>query len=461
MNTIFSMNRFLQQLVWIVCLLFLLAPALHAQAPGGVTAGLSSWFKADGNVLASGNPNYVTCWTSEVSSDIRLLSPGPARRPVLETTTTATGNFNFNPFVQFIESKATCLNRPSDTPNLVGRAGTVFLVTNMVEDSRNEHTAFTYRASSDYRYQIKPGWRIQVGENGKGWTQDLFKEKVPFAASLQSAIILISRGNGRNFRGRKNADSIPLTVDGQTDFNPAVVTGLYLGCNGPYGTEPFNGGIAEVITYNTTLEEADVNKIESYLSLKYGVTMCQRSYFGRSPSNYTAANGTVLWQASANKGFSNCITGIGRDDAAGLLQKQSRSVHNNALVYLYNGAFNGSFPASNAGNTNAITENNSFLLAGDNAQGTALTTCTAGKKYKRMERIWKVQITGSGITTVTIAVNKEAVPADAKGLLVAADAAFGTGVTFYPFATADGKLYAQLKLNNGDFFTMVSNTGCQ
>ena len=78
-----------------------------------------------------------------------------------------------------------------------------------------------------------------------------------------------------------------------------------------------------------------------------------------------------------------------------------------------------------------------------------------------MERIWKVQITGSGITTVTIAVNKEAVPADAKGLLVAADAAFGTGVTFYPFATADGKLYAQLKLNNGDFFTMVSNTGCQ
>ena len=464
MIKIFRMKKLLQQRgmgVWV--LLMLLPNAwLYAQSPGGVSTGLSSWFKAGGKVMTSNNAGSVFCWASETSEDIRLLAPSPLCQPVLQPTNTDSGYFNFNPFVQFIEANKTCLNRPSDTPNLVGKAGTIFLVTNMVEDSRNQHTAFTYRASSAYRYQIKPGWRIQVGEEGKGYTQDLYKDKVPFAASLQSAIILISRGNGPRFRGRKNADSIPLTNEGDKNFNPAVATGLYVGCNGPYGTEPFNGGVAEVITYNTTLDEAAVNKVESYLALKYGVTICQRSRFARQSANYTASNGTVFWKAAANSEFGNCITGIGRDDASTLLQKQSRSVQNKALIQLYNGTVNGVFPVSNAANNNSIAANNSFLLVGDNGMSDQITVCTPGNKYKRMERIWKVQKTGTGITTVTMAVNKSAVSAGAKGVLVAGNSTFPTGaVSYHPFTTAGDKLYIQLMLNDGEYFTIVSNTGCQ
>ena len=440
----------------------LLTTLLHAQAPGGVTNGLTSWFKASGRVMPSDNASNIYCWASELSPEVRLLAPSPLREPVLQATNTDSANFNFHPFIQFTAAKATSLYMPSDTPNLVGKAGTIFVVTNMVEDSRNEHTAFTYKARAAYRYQMKPGWRIQVGQEGKGWTQDLSKDKVPFAAPLQSAIILISRGNGPGFRGGKNADSIPLTNTSDRNFNPDVYTGLYLGCNGPYGHEPFNGGIAEVVTYNTTLDEAAVNKVESYLAIKYGVTICQRSRFARQASNYTASDGTVFWRTAQNRGYDNCITGIGRDDVSGLLQKQSRSVQSNSLITLYNGAVNGSFAISNAGNNNNIATTNSFLLIADNGLSDQLTVCAAGKKYKRMERVWKVQKTGAGITTVTLVLNKGALPADAKGILVATSNAFATGaITYYPFTAAGDKLYVQVKPNDGEYFSIVSNSSCQ
>lgn len=463
MIKIFRLKKQLTNLQLLLLLpAMLLTASLRAQTPGGVSSGLTSWFKAGNKVMTTGNAGSVYCWGSSLSDKMRILGPSPLRLPVLQATNTDSGNFNFNPFIQFIEAKKTCLNMPSDTPNLVGKAGTIFLVTNMVEDSRNEHTAFTYRAKSAYRYQVKPGWRIQVGENGQGYTQDLYKDKVPFAASLQSAIILISRGNGRTFKGRKNSDSIPLTNVDDRNFNPAVATGLYLGCNGPEGTEPFNGGVAEIITYDTTLSEEAVNKVESYLALKYGVTICQRSRFARQAVNYTATNGTAFWNAAANREYASCITGLGRDDGSALLQKQSYSVQNDALVYLYNGALNGVFPASNAANNNGISADRSFLLIGDNGLSDQLTICTAGKKYKRMERVWKVQKTGAGITTVTIAVNKSKVPADTKGVLVSTNATFPVGaVTYYPFTAAGDKLYVQLTLNNGAYFTLVNNTGCQ
>ena len=457
----FSNRRVGQRIAGMAIGMLVSQTLVFSQAPGGVKEGLTSWFKANGQVTTTGPVNHVLAWTSELEN-IRLTSSAIGRRPFLQPTNTPMGNFNFNPFIQFVSELGTNLGRPATVPDLLGSAGTIFLITNMAEDSRNEHTAFTYRSTSDYRYQIKPGWRIQVGEKGMGWTQDLSKEFMPFTAPLHSAFILISRGNGAGFRGRKNADSIPLTNANDKDFNPAVVPGVYVGCNNSTGTEPFNGGIAEVITYNNSLTDADVNKVESYLALKYGVTLCQQPAFEKQPSNYTASNGTVFWQAAVNKGFGNCITGIGRDDGAALLQKQSFSVHNNALIYLYNDSAAGVFSAANAENKSAITANASFVMIGDNGLGNELTTCVPGGIYKRMARIWKVQKTGTGINKVSIAVEKSAVPAGVTGVLVSASAAFPAGkVTYYPLIASGTRLCATLPFNNKDHFTLVASGKCE
>ena len=53
-----------------------------------------------------------------------------------------------------------------------------------------------------------------------------------------------------------------------------------------------DGSIAEIIGYNRVLSPAEVQAIESYLAIKYGITL--------ESSNYVNAEGTILWDATAN-----------------------------------------------------------------------------------------------------------------------------------------------------------------
>src|SRR5690606_8291994 len=119
----------------------------------------------------------------------------------------------------------------------------------------------------------------------------------------------------------------------------------------------------EFILYSRALTPAEINKVESYLAVKYGFTLMQT---GAEANNYTASDNTVIWNNAANSPYYNNITGIGRDDASGLDQRQSLSINNDALVTIYNGTYSGSFPATNINNTNGFNTDLSLLLFGDN-----------------------------------------------------------------------------------------------
>ncbi|MBS1566331.1 MAG: gliding motility-associated C-terminal domain-containing protein, partial [Bacteroidetes bacterium] len=417
---------------------------------------LTSWFKANsGNIAytpASGNK--VALWTSELGN-LSLVQATSSKQPFFRPVPKDSANFNFNPFVQFYKASATGLAAAATSPDLMGTAGTVFMVTN----KGNTSTAFTYSVNYYYRWQVKPGFRAQIGNNGYGWTSDFVSGVVPVSAPDSSGYILTTRGTGAGFRGRYNGDSLALTNTNNTTYNPAILTsGLYVGWNG--SNELFDGSVAEIITFNTTLADADVNKVESYLAVKYGITLSQQPAFGiGTNANYTAANGTIFWDAAANAGYGKCITGIARDDSSALLQKQSVSVHDSALVYLYNGAVGGVFPDANATNTSVIASDKSFLLVGDNGLTRRFSSCAAGSPVMIMPRIWKVQKTGSGITTVTIALDTSRVQNIIKRLIVSANPSFPAGATTsYPLSAAGKKLYASLTLNNNDYFTFTTDT---
>ncbi len=445
---------------WPLAMLMVIASnvTLFAQTPGGVgtASGLSSWFKANsGNIAytpASGNK--VALWTSELGT-LSLIQTTTSKQPFFRPTTKDSGNFNFNPFVQFYKASATGLAAATTTPNLLGTAGTFFIITN----KGNTSTGFTYSVNSSYRWQVKPGFRAQVGSGGYGWTGDFVTGIVPVSAPDSAGFIIAARGNGAGFRGRKNGDSLALTNTNNTTYNPAILTsGLYVGWNG--SNELFDGGIAEIITFNTALPDSNMNKVESYLALKYGITLSQQSAYGvAANANYTAADGTVCWNAAANSGYSSCITGIARDDSSALLQKQSVSVNDSGIVYIYNGATAGVFPTANATNTSVIAANKSFLLVGDNGLTRKLPGCASGSSIRQMQRIWKVQKTGSGITTITIALDTARVESAVKRLIVSASPAFAAGATTSYLLTAAGnKLYTSLTLNNNDYFTFTSDT---
>lgn len=88
--------------------------------------------------------------------------------------------------------------------------------------------------------------------------------------------------------GYTNGRSV-LTSTNTTTF---TVNNLGIGRNATTNSTLSN--VAEVIIYNTALTAAQQNQVESYLALKYGITLDQTT-----PKNYIFASGTtVAWNAS-------------------------------------------------------------------------------------------------------------------------------------------------------------------
>jgi gliding motility-associated-like protein len=447
------------------------ATTTFAQTPGGVSGSLSSWFKANTAVAANidtpGSAS-VAAWKSELGN-YQVSQTTVSRQPVLEATNTQTGNFNFNPFIQFSKTNNTVLFNTTTTPDLLGANGSVFMVVNTFNSVPDGNPSGLTYQSTNFAFQIKPGFRVQTGDGIAGGTGDYYNW-APWPSgtpgyATESGIILMGKGvdqssADRNFSARRNGDSIAvshrynLPNDGYS-YTPIIPTGLFFGSDGSSaGGQNMSCGLAEVITYNTYLSEADHNKVETYLAIKYGITLTQ----GMSVINrdYTAADGTVIWNAAANTGYLFNITGIGRDDSSALYQKQSRSVHNGSMLYLYNGSVQSGFPDANKANTTSIGDK-SFLIFGDNGLSKQLATCT--NKMTRIARIWKVQKTGTGISQVTLAIDQDSLVAGVKGIIVSPDPGFPeSSTTFYPLSQAAGKFFAECTLTDNVYFSFSTDT---
>lgn len=95
------------------------------------------------------------------------------------------------------------------------------------------------------------------------------------------------------------------------------------------GTTNFaTGQIAEMIIYagnGGIIDLTQQNKIESYLSIKYGMSLDQSAIGWQ---NYTLNNGALSWSATTAGTYKNDIAWIVRDDSIGLLQNKSQSINN-------------------------------------------------------------------------------------------------------------------------------------
>jgi hypothetical protein len=162
---------------------------------------------------------------------------------------------------------------------------------------------------------------------------------------------------------------------------------------------------AELIVYSGPITTAEANKIESYLAIKYGITLGGN---GSTTVAYTAPGGTVLW--AANSGYHNNVIGIGRENNQELFQKQSHSEDDTIRIY------RGALANSNIANTSTIG-NFSYILIGDN-QGQLHSTVASNAEVpgtcglsSRLEREWKVRRTSMGGTFgVDITLNPNASP---------------------------------------------------
>ena len=216
----------------------------------------------------------------------------------------------------------------------------------------------------------------------------------------------------------------------------------------------FGGTIGEFILYSRSLTAQERQRIDSYLAIKYGITLNQTA-----ATNYLDSGAAVIWNATTNRTYRHNITGIGRDDASALIQKQSRSVQNDSLVTMGLGTI----AVDNVSNPNSFTADRTFLVWGNDDRSTTFGTPVASppglSDATRMARIWKVQETGS-VATVKVGVPASTGPPGPLYLVVSNDDTFGGSDQWIAMATfsAGTTTYraADVNFTTGQFFTFAT-----
>ena len=110
----------------------------------------------------------------------------------------------------------------------------------------------------------------------------------------------------------------------------------------------FKGFIPELIVYNRVLTPVERQKVETYLAIKYSLTLDLASH------TYLSPDGNPLLEEADMGAFKYRICGIGKDATGALFQPQSNTTYeetNNAYTY-------------NADGTNARWQNNRSLTIG-------------------------------------------------------------------------------------------------
>lgn len=91
--------------------------------------------------------------------------------------------------------------------------------------------------------------------------------------------------------------------------------------------DEFKGNISEILVYNRVLSKVESQKVASYLAIKYGITLSQFD-----TKNYLNSKSETIWDHDKHKGYDALITGLGRDDASGLLQLRSSNMVDEGLL---------------------------------------------------------------------------------------------------------------------------------
>lgn len=133
----------------------------------------------------------------------------------------------------------------------------------------------------------------------------------------------------------------------------------------------------ELIYFPRFLNGNEKNIVESYLSIKYGISLDD----GHS---YYNSIGDIIWDVTENVEFNKRISGIGKDELTGLNQKQTKNT-------LETGFMIGCETIAKSNSKNSATlDNMDYIMWADNNKTTLLES-SEDISQKRIKRIWRVK----------------------------------------------------------------------
>ncbi|MEQ6118269.1 Ig-like domain-containing protein, partial [Reichenbachiella sp. MALMAid0571] len=381
--------------IWIFFLLgTVLITESKAQSPGGVSSSLQLWLNAgdldadgivEGSSEAGLSSGAIQTWADRSGGARNLTQGTPGNRPLYITT----GNqrINYNAVVSFddVDDYLTYTPASSSVSQF-----SLFIVADLpILDGENDgifNNGTSGTASFDFLnddqfgtewYYYRDDDNLGFGNNSNtGLPQLLGLTSSNATDPLVSALI-----NGSSI-GSNNTGS---TREGQTFARYEL--GRRRNAAGP-----LDGEIAEVIIYFDALTGTNLQKVQSYLGAKYGITLS---------INYLASDGTTIFfdRSEASSGFNNDIAGIGRDDSGGSAnsvfnQTKSQSVNTDAIVTMALTDNGGTFASPNN-----FTANSSFIFWGNDNDNNGtieeISSELSANVDTRIDREWRIQENGT------------------------------------------------------------------
>lgn len=423
--------------------LFSIAGPLISIAPGDVTLNLHLWLKADEGVTGA---TPVTAWADQSGNNVDAVQVGDA-------PDFSANQANFNPVIDFDGNN----DYLQITGGIFGTSAYedifVYSVTKM--DVLNNGT-FIRETTDDGSYAILNPWGTQTYiASPSNYNTTSGANTIEYSMWTHATSTNTNTPSGT----RKSVARDGLFLGAGSSTN-SFVTGnnsdflIGAGWNNGLGTSNnFNGKIAELIVYTGVPSALDQEKIQTYLSIKYGITKVSEdnsSTIGQDERDYFASDGTtIIWDYSTNSNYFNDIAGIGRDDASSLDQQKSKSIDNKSRVTMDHGG--------------AFGSDKDFIVWGnDSAFGTSKDVIAGFDA--RTNRVWKTAVTGTpGTVTMTVDLARigfdlnNSVAAD-FALLVDDDGIFAPNAVAHAVGATliNGVVsFNGVSLSDGDFFAIA------
>ena len=425
-----------------------------AEAPGGVTPNLQLWLKADAGVTDV--TGQVSNWLDQSVNGYDIAQDTSVDQPELLVAQQST---NFNPTIGFDASNSEYFD------NFLTFDGSGFV---------NGHSIYLVgygTATSDDFFNITNGTNstaVALETNGPGALRYIHRAPPSGTGgdSLIGGTISTTGNNLISLYHEKSTEKHKFLVNGgsangdvdtgpvENNHGASDISSINVGRLNQSAGRYLDGEIAEFIIY-TGDNEAEGKRIESYLALKYGITLDQTTdtdYFATDCTDGTCSTGTKMWTNDAD-GYESDIFGIGRDDIQGLDQRVSRSVAASSVVTV---ALDPDFTSSNA-STSRVTEhdeNLQFLAIAHNGTSTAMIETEVPDSFNmRTAREWKVDATDNFSQTVNVKFDGYD---DNYTLLIDGDDDFSDAFLQIPL-NANGEV-ENLLLSDGLYFTLATVT---
>ena len=366
--------------------LFFIPPQSFGQTPGGVSSDLLIWFKTDTGISTQGS-NLV--WKEMSKSGLEVRQSNSSNKPKLEVVRN-----NYHPgfvfgYQDYFESKI------GNFPNTSGSPLDYFSVLD----------------SSSSRNPRNYGCVIYLGQtpalNGKNMSFGDQKFQASGSAGMfshrsrrrsvdsEGTFITNIKGDSMRttgqylFSANGNPDSLSQHfIPNNTTFFTTAIDFKLLSIGAKWSNVNsinsfYEGGINEIVVFRKKLGLIDRNKVNSYLALKFGITLELQGMQG----NYLSSSSRTVFSDAGR--FWHQIIGCAKDSASSLNQKQSHIKSDSLRIYLNSIAY------SNRLNLHRFTSDNQFVVMGSDTGKMSFNT--GNKDFpsnlgidKRLDRGFKI-----------------------------------------------------------------------